>query len=437
MARYVRVLIAAVLLGIVIGGSYTAGYLSGTRTYSATLLPPALSSATSTDKAEQFKVFWEAWDLVEKEFYDRTAVNATEMTYGAIAGMLASLKDPHTAFASPSISSITDEDMKGSFDGIGVNVEMKDGLVTVVTPIEGSPGEAAGIKPGDVIVKVDGRDTTTLPLLEVVALIRGPRDSVVELTLIRAGEPEPLVIRVKRAEIVVESVMAKMLDHDIAYVKLTSFAEPTADLLAKRLNELMAANPKGLILDLRNNPGGLLDAAVDVTSQFISEGVVLYQQSRDTEKMPHYAKSGGVATSIPMAVLINKGSASASEITAGALQDVGRAKLIGEPSFGKDTVQNVHRLSDNSTVRVTISKWLTPKEQPIHDTGLRPDIVVPLTEEDYEARRDPQLDRAVEYVRQLTPVTQLSEPPARGLAQEPTPLAANLVLSWTPTVLVG
>ncbi|MGQ9676932.1 MAG: S41 family peptidase [Chloroflexota bacterium] len=413
MNRFLRVIVAALVIAAFGGGSYAAGYYSALQVAGPTA--PA-TPAVVADQPEQFKLFWEAWNLVQKDFYKPDALDPTELTYGAIRGMLSSLKDDHTGFASPSLSQVADEDIRGSFDGIGVSVEMRDGLITVVAPIEGSPGEAAGIKPGDVIIKVDGRETASLTLLEAVALIRGPRGTTVELTIMRPGELHPLILRVTRAEIKVETVKTKMLDGNIGYVKITSFSEPTANLLADKLKPLMDQKPVGLILDLRNNPGGLLDASVDVASQFMSDGVVLYQRDRQNEKKPHPVKKGGLATNIPMVVLINKGSASASEITAGALQDSGRAKLIGEPSFGKDTVQNVHHLSDKSTVRITVSQWLTPKEQDIHEKGLQPDIVVPLTEEDYLAQRDPQLERAQEYLRQVTsqpqPTSLLREAPA-------------------------
>lgn len=410
MTRYVRVIVAAVVAGAIASGSYVAGYKAG-----AELSAPlgATSTAMTSQPANEppeFKVFWEAWDLVKKEFYKTDAVDATEMTYGAIRGMLSSLGDDHTGFASPSLSQVADEDLRGSFDGIGVTVEMRDGLITVVAPLEGSPGEAAGIKAGDVIVKVGDRDTASLTLLEAVALIRGPRGTTVQLTISRPGEAAPLVISVTRAEIKVESVKTKMLDHGIGYVKISSFAEPTAALLADKLKALNALHPAALILDLRNNPGGLLDSSVDVTSQFMNDGVVLYLHDRDNEKKPYYAKKDGLATDIPMVVLVNKGTASASEITAGALQDSGRAKLIGEPTFGKDTVQNVHHLSDNATVRITIAQWLTPKEQDIHNKGLIPDILVPMTDEDYRAGRDPQLDRAVDYLRQHVPAATATSP---------------------------
>jgi carboxyl-terminal processing protease len=406
-SRYVRLLTVVALAAILVGGSYTAGYVSAARTYSAATVPPPMTTVTpATADRPDLKLFWEAWDLAQKEFYKPEALDSAEMTYGAIRGMLASLGDAHTSFASPEQSKVADEDMRGAFDGIGVSMEMRDNLVTVVSPLDGSPGGAAGIKAGDVVLKIDGKDATTLTLSEAVALIRGPRGSTVELTIHREGEPAPLVIKVTRAEIKVETVQTKTLDGNIGYVKITQFAEPTAQLLVDKLGGLMARKPKALILDLRNNPGGLLGASVDVASQFMADGVVLYQKSRGADTQVHTVKKGGLATDVPMIVLVNGGSASASEIVAGALQDNGRARLVGEPTYGKDTVQNVHHLSDNSTVRISISQWLTPKQQDIHEKGLQPDIKVPLTKEDFDAQRDPQLDRALQELRQPAPASQ-------------------------------
>jgi carboxyl-terminal processing protease len=371
----------------------------------ATALNNPLKASDSQD--EQFKVFWEAWNLVKKEYYKPEAVDTTKMTYGAIQGMLSALGDNHTGFASPEISKIQQQDLQGNFSGIGVSVESRDGLITVVSPMEGSPGEAAGVKAGDVIIKVDGKDVTTLSLMEAVSMIRGPKGTQVELTLARKGESSPVVLKITRADIKVDSVTGKILDNDgskIAYVKVSSFTDNTTDLLNKKLKELMAQNPQGMILDLRNNPGGLLEAGVEVASQFMSEGVVLHQET-GTKTKDYNVKSGGLATKIPLTVLINGGSASASEIVAGALQDTERAKLIGEPSYGKDTVQYVHTLSDKSTVRITISQWLTPNRQDIHEKGLKPDLLVPMTETDYDLNQDPQLDQAVQYLQQLKPAS--------------------------------
>ncbi len=403
LVRVIQALIAAILVTTVGTASYFGGLEAGRRSVSLGASPvasaPAAESPASLDENAEFKVFWEAWHLVDKEFYNQQSIDHKKMVYGAIKGMLESLDDPYTSFATPSHAQITEEDMRGSFDGIGVVVEMKDKKLTVVAPQEDTPGEKAGIKPGDVIVAVDGKKTADLTLLEAVAMIRGPRGTKVRLTIVREGQPNPLEIEVTRAEIKTVNVKAKDMGDSIAYVKLNGLAAPSARELSQAVKGVVDKKGKGIVLDLRNNPGGLLQSAVDIASIFMRDGVVLYEDQRDGKSIPFNVKKGAIAPDIPLVVLINKGSASASEIVAGALQDSERAKLIGEQSFGKDTVQNVHELSDKSSVRITIAHWATPKRQDIHQKGLKPDIEVKYTEDDFKAGRDPQLDKAVEYLK--------------------------------------
>ncbi len=402
LTRVIQVLIAGIILTTVGTASYFGGVEHGRRAAAQPIAgPPALQGQPSQEESDVFRVFWEAWNLVDREFYNQQSIDHTKMTYGAIKGMLETLDDPYTNFANPVHGQVTEEDMRGSFDGIGVVVEVKDKKLTVVAPQEDSPGARAGIKPGDIIVKVDGQDTEKLNLLEAVALIRGPRGSKVTLTIVREGEPAPLEIQVTRAEIKVVNVRTRMLEGDVAYVKLNGFAVPTGQQLADAVRQATSQKPKGLILDLRNNPGGLLNTAVEIAAVFMRDGVVLHEDGRDGSSRSVPVRRGrntGVATEQPMVVLVNKGSASASEIVAGALQDNGRAILVGEATFGKDTVQNVHDLSDKSSVRITIARWATPKRQEIHQKGLQPDIEVKLTEEDLKNGVDPQLMRAVEYL---------------------------------------
>ncbi|MBI4318626.1 MAG: S41 family peptidase [Chloroflexi bacterium] len=407
LTKVIQVLIGAILITAVGAASYFGGWEQGRRATSPATASAAMPSGTSAAEiGDAFNVFWEAWSLVEKEFYKPDAVDAKKMTYGAVKGMLEALGDPYTSFATPAHAQINDEDIRGSFDGIGVVVEMRDKRLTVVAPQEDGPGAKAGVKPGDIIVRVDDKEITNMTLLEAVSLIRGPRGTKVRLTIIRTDERAPIVIEVTRAQIRVVNVRTKNLEDGIAYVKLNGFAATTSRELAQTLRQIVDQKPKALIFDLRNNPGGLLSTSVDIASLFLREGVILYEEHRDGSSTPFYARRNAVAPDVPMIILVNKGSASASEIVAGALQDHGRAILIGEPTFGKDSIQNVHELSDKSSVRITIARYSTPKRQDFHEKGLQPDIEIKLTEDDLKNDRDPQLQRAIEFLQgrsELTP----------------------------------
>ena len=358
----------------------------------------------------EFKIFWEAWELVESEYVDESTVDQREMTYGAIKGMLSSLEDANTRFSDPVDAVHVEEHIRGSFEGIGVRVEMRDGHLTVVAPLEDSPGEKAGLRGGDIISKVDGTDIGSLSLGESVRLIRGPRGTKVVLTIVRAGQP-PFDVEIERAEIKLRSVRGEMLG-DIAYLKINNFNATSPDQLTSTMQELLAQEPVGLILDLRNNPGGLLSSAVHVTSQFLSGGVVLREERRDADPQVFAVQSGGIATEIPMVVLVNSGSASASEIVAGALQDTGRAVLIGEKTYGKGTVQTLNRLSDGSILHLTIARWSTPDDRLIEKVGLEPDIAIELTDDDRASDRDPQLERAKQHLRSVVATGAVSASPS-------------------------
>ena len=387
MPNIARVLILMVALIAVSSGSYYAGLqqvLGGRQI------------APDSELQSQFKIFWEAWSLVESDYVDESIVDQREMTYGAIEGMLTSLDDANTRFSDPVDAVHVEQHIRGSFEGIGVRVELRNGRLTVVAPLEGSPGERAGLRGGDVITHVDGEDITQHTLNESVRLIRGPRGTKVTLTIERQGQP-PYDVEIERDEIKLQSVRGEMVE-DIAYLKINSFNATAPDQFNSKMQELLDEEPVGLILDLRNNPGGLLSSAVHVTSQFLSSGVVLREERRDADPRVFAVQSGGIATDIPMVVLVNSGSASASEIVAGALQDTGRAILIGEKTFGKGTVQTINRLSDGSILHLTIARWSTPEDRLIEKVGLEPDIVIELTDDDRESDRDPQLERAKQHL---------------------------------------
>ncbi|MBI5567658.1 MAG: S41 family peptidase [Chloroflexi bacterium] len=356
---------------------------------------PAASTSSPADEEAEFKIFWEAWQTLKAEYYGDDLPDAQNLAYNAIRGVIFGLEDQFTSFVTPSSAKLIEEDSTGSFSGIGAVVQLNKQRVLQISRVYAdSPAEQSGLKAGDLITEVDGESMIGDDLSEQVAKVRGPAGTVVKLTIIR-GEDKPFTVDVTRATIEIKLVESRLID-DIAYVALSKFdSSTTAQQLDDTIRQLLANNPRGLILDLRGNPGGFLDQSIAVADLFLNEGVVLYERTKDGEQRVFRSDDDGAAQDVPLVVLINGGSASASEIVAGAIQDRGRGKLIGETSFGKGSVQQINRLSDGSQLRVTIARWFTPNDRAIHGEGLEPDITV---EAGDDPKIDTQLDRAVEYL---------------------------------------
>jgi len=304
------------------------------------------------------------------------------MTAGAVNGMLDTLGDEgHTRFLSADEAQAWDESLRGSFEGIGAYIDVRDGQTIIVAPIEGSPAEAAGIRPGDVILAVDGASTEGWGVDELRTAVRGPAGTTVMLRVLHPGESEPVDLTITRAEVEVPSVSWRMLPDDLAFVQLSSFDDDAGRELKAALSEAQAQGARAVIFDLRNNPGGLLAQAVEVASQFLPEGTtVLLEENRDGERDATVTNAGGVALELPLVVLINANSASSSEIVSGALQDAGRATLVGETTFGTGTVLTPFRLSDGSRLLLGTQQWLTPNGRVIRNQGIEPDEAVALPE---------------------------------------------------------
>ena len=400
MSRFFRAALTLALVFMFGAAMFAGGFLAGHFTALpesplTRLIPPPARGGTPAGLEATFAPFWEAWDLVHREYVDQP-VDDIKLMQGAISGMLDSLGDQHTGYISPAEYKLDQTIQTGELEGIGATVEKSGDYAKIVSPIPGSPADAAGLRPEDLIVKVDRVDVAGKSLTEIVSLVRGPAGTRVHLTIRRQGHVDPLEFDLVRAKITIPSVESKMLEGDVAYVKINSFGDKTTGELKDALKSLMRRKPAAMVLDLRGNPGGLLDTAIEVASQFIPDGVVMRERFGDGREMTYQALSGGLATEVRLVVLIDKGSASASEIVAGAIQDRKRGTVVGETSYGKGSVQDWHRLQgENGAVRVTIARWLTPNGRSIHQQGIAPDIAVELTEADHAARRDPQLDRAI------------------------------------------
>jgi carboxyl-terminal processing protease len=367
--------------------------------------PPALPDAAGNAsppaaREEAFSLFWEAWEIIERDYYGELPTDE-ELTYGAIRGATGTLDDPYTAFVEPAAAEHRRQTDSSSYEGIGALVTMEDGRLVIVEPFRDQPADRAGILPGDVVVQVDDTPIENMSLYEAIALILGPAGSKVRLTIVREGE-EPFEVEVTRDRIDIPLVESEMREDGIAYISLFQFNLDATDKLRESLEELLAQDPVGLILDLRGNPGGYLNEAALTAGLFLpSDSIVLIERTKEDEVQltaEDFGAAGPVAPDIPMVVLVNPGSASASEIVAGALQDYGRATLIGERTFGKGSVQLLHELSNGAELRVTKARWFTPNDRAIHGEGLEPDIEVELTPDDADAGLDPQLERAVEYL---------------------------------------
>ncbi|MFC2037263.1 S41 family peptidase [Chloroflexota bacterium] len=352
------------------------------------------------EESADFVIFWEAWHLVEERFFGDLP-DMQRVAWGAIRGALATLDDPHTVFLEPQPRQREKENLSGRFGGIGAYVTQAEDGSIVLDPMPSLPAEQAGVQEGDVVLWVDDIEITSeMAVDEVVTLVRGEVGTIVRLTLRREGQAEPIDVEIKRQDIPSPSVEWRMLEDSdgVGYIRITIFSGRTQEELEDAVEDLADQGMTRLVLDLRGNGGGLLDAAVDVASEFLGDGVVAYEVEKGENERAFEATRGGKFTEQPMALLVDGGSASASEIVAGALQDRGRAVLIGQKTYGKGSVQTVHDLSDGSSVHITYAKWLTPNRRKIDGEGLMPDLESAISDEDRNQGRDPQLERAIEYL---------------------------------------
>lgn len=424
---YPTVLVAAAfLIGLLVGRGLEAKVLAG----------------AGAEPFEDLKIFTEVLTAVQKHYVE--PVNSKELVQGAIRGMLNTL-DPHSAFMLPEVYKEVQVDTKGEFGGLGIQIGLKDGKLAVIAPIEDTPADRAGIKPGDRIIKVNDESTQNMTLFDAVQRLRGLKGTKVTLTLLRDGTPEPITVTLVREIIKVPSVKSRMLNGGIGYVRISQFQEQTGKDLAKalkRLRDETTPQPmQAVILDLRNNPGGLLATAVEVTEQFLEPGrVVVSVKGRDGKKEEYTSSSRGLPDALPIVCLVNEGSASGSEIVAGALQDWKRAIILGAPTFGKGSVQTITTMSDGSGLRLTTAKYYTPNGRSIQNTGIQPDVlfkppVAPPVSETKpsppprEPIREKELERHLKNEEKERPPS--PEPSMRGIEEDPhVQKAVELLTSW-------
>ncbi len=408
MSKNLKTFILIVILAGFSFLSYRIGFFLGQES----ILHQPPSQIINTEKPEEieeeidFSVFWEAWRKLEREFLKKEKIDYQEMLYGAIRGMVESLGDPYTTFFTPKETDELNEELSGKYQGVGMEIAIRDDKVTVISPLEGTPAQKAGLKPGDKILKVDETSCHNLSLEEVVKLIRGPENTEVTLLVERESWSAPKEITLKRTVIKIPTLKLEFKTTDgqqIALLKIYQFNRILPQEMEKASLEILNSQVEKIILDLRNNPGGYLEVAQYAAGWFLEKGKVVVWQDIGEGKERKVYKSEGPSTfsQYPIVVLINEGTASGAEILAGALRDVRGVKLIGKKSFGKGSVQEQISLQDNSSLKVTIAEWLTPNGDCINEKGLNPDIEVELTEEDWEEERDPQLNKALEIIKDL------------------------------------
>jgi carboxyl-terminal processing protease len=426
MKGFLRFLGLAVLIVVCLGIGFAGGVVADRQALdqllptAATAAPPTPAAEVQADMDSAFRLMREAWDRIDKSYVDRSAVDGRRLTYGAISGMVDALGDTgHSRFLSPEMVQLDQSYITGQFEGIGAYVEMKDGALLVVAPMDGTPAQRAGLHPGDVILEVDGQEVAGLPIDQVISRIMGPAGTAVTLTILTPDAGQVRDVTLTREQITAHNVVWQRLPGtDLAHVRIVAFSRGVTDDLKQALKEMRNQGVTGIVLDLRSNGGGLLDEAVGTASQFLGNGDLLLEKDAHWKVEPVAVKKGGLALDTPLVVLVNQGTASAAEIVSGALQDAGRARLVGETTFGTGTVLNQFNLSDGSALLLATQEWLTPKGRLIWHQGITPDEVVTLppgtdlllpeaeagmTPERLQASGDAQLLRAVEILAGAVP----------------------------------
>lgn len=391
-----------------IAGGFWLGYSKGKNTAEAEskFVPISNTEIINEDPLEKisvdFGLFWKTWDLLKEKYVNKNSLDAQQLVYGAIEGMLKATGDPYTSFFDPKETKEFASDMEGIFEGIGAELGIKDGILTVIAPLDDSPAQKAGIRAGDKILKIGAKITADMTIDEAVDMIRGEKGTEIKLTILHTEDEKTKEISIIRDRIEIKSVKLEFKQDSVAYLKINKFGEETSREFNSAASQIISKGTKGIIFDLRNNPGGFLDEAVEISSRVIpKDKVVVIEEDYSGKKETLYTGGGDKLSSIPAVVLINEGSASAAEILAGALRDNREIKLVGKKSFGKGSVQELVPLPGKTSVKITVAKWMTPNGDYIMDKGISPDIEVEFTEDDFKNNRDPQLEKALEIIAGL------------------------------------
>lgn len=391
----------AVVLLLVLG-AYFFGFAAGEGKIRVTDGQLEITKGNAPELAADYSLLWDTLNVLNSKYVDRP-LDQQQLMYGAVKGLVDAAGDPYTVFLDPKQAKDFNDQLRGSFSGIGAEIGIKDGNVVVVAPLEGTPAQRAGIRADDIIAAINGESTQGMSVDLAVSKIRGDAGTQVELTILHKDATQVEVVKITRAKIEIKSVKLESKEVDgkrYAVIKMSQFGDDTRGLFNHIVDTVVTGGYSGLILDLRNNPGGYLEVAVDTISDWIdADQVALKERGNDGKEKDYVTDGVPRLKGIKTIVLVNGGSASASEIVAGALQDYNAATLVGTTTFGKGSVQELQNMKGNSEVKITVAKWLTPKGRAIDKVGLEPDIVVEITEEDFDAGRDPQMDKALELLK--------------------------------------
>lgn len=392
-----NIILSVIVLFAVATGSFYFGVNHGTSKKLETI---PVANAQQTLSNADFSLFWDAVQVIKNRYFDADKVTDQQILYGAIRGAFEALDDPYSGFFEPTDAKKFHEDLSGSFGGIGAEIGIRSGQIVIVAPLKDTPAERAPLFAGDKILEVNGTSTKGLSVEDAVKMIRGEPKTTVKLLILRDVWDEPKEVPIERAIITVPTLEWEMKTGNIAYVKLNNFNANVPKLFYQAALQIIIQRPNGMILDLRNNPGGFLDVSIDLGGWFFERGKLIVKERYNTkDEDVFFANGNGVLAHVPLVVLINGGSASASEILAGALRDNRSVKLVGEKTFGKGTVQEVRDLKNGSSVKVSIAEWLTPNGTSINKKGIEPDYEVKMTEDDIKEKKDPQLEKAIDVLK--------------------------------------